>query len=209
MLIKRDTATHKYTDCLVASAQFSAETSIGGDDADDEPSLIQLLLTIMGKDETSGTWPASPPPIDELNKMYWIAADSTLTLMSTAYPMDSFRLVINNMLKPKIRNELRPVCIQSQGRIVQFAPVIPASAAAVTALYNTRPSGAASLAFSGAKYLDEEDYATTFTMLNVFGQKVTPATKGRQEIPLQLNMTAYKSGTDASISILNSFPVPE
>lgn len=207
MLIKRDTASYKYTECMIAAATFSAETSVGGDD-DDEPSLLKMLLTIMGKDEASGTWPGTPPEIDETDKLYWIAADSTMTLMATAYPFDSFKLVINNMLKPKIRNELRPVCIQSQGRRVTFQPVIPKSATAVSNLYFTRPNGAGSLAFAGSKYLDDSDYATTFTFAKLYGEKVTPAVRGRTEIPLPLNLTAYKSGSSASITVTNTFPAP-
>jgi len=161
MLIKRDTATYRYNECMIASATFSAETSVGGDE-DDEPSLVKMMLTIMGKDEVQGTWAEAIPDVDEEHKLYWIAADSDLTLMGTAYPFDSFRLVINNMLKPHIRNSLRPVCIQSQGRVVNFAPVIPKSATAVTNLYWTRPNGAGSLAFAGSKYIANSEYVTTF-----------------------------------------------
>jgi hypothetical protein len=207
MLIHRDTSTYLYSNCMVASATFSAETSVGGNQ-DDEPSLVKLLLTIMGFDEEEEAWPGSPPVIDHEDKLYWIAADSTLTLMSVAYPFDSFKLVINNMLKPKIRNELRPVCIQSQGRMVNFAPVIPASTEAVDALYWIRPDGAGSLAFAGTKYLDDADYVTTFTLAKLFGEKVTPATRGRTEIPLPLNLTAYKPSGGHSITVTNTFPAP-
>lgn len=208
MLIKRDKATYKYTECVVAAAVFSGETQIS-DRAEDEPQLIKMLLSIMGKDEDdTASWPGTPPPVDVQNKLYWLSADSTLTLMSTAYPFDDFRLTINNMMRPRLRNSLRPVCIESQGRMITMDTNIPHSATAVTNLYNTRPDGAGSLSFLSSKNLGNSDSETTFTLPKLYGEKVTPQTRGRTETHLPIKLQAYidPAVSEYVMTVTNDFP---
>lgn len=207
MLIKRDKGTFKYSNCYVTQAMIECETKINSE-GDDEPQLIKLTMAILGFDESSGqTWPDPGPDIDLQNKLYWLSGDSTLTLNSTAYPFDWFRLVINNMMRPRLRNNLRPVCIESHGRSVLIDTLIPHSATAHSNLYNTRLNGAGSLSFASSKYLGNSDSSTIFTLAKLYQEKQTPQTRGRTEthLPLRLHASKNDNSTDV-LTITNTFP---
>lgn len=203
ILVKRDKATFLYTGLEVDKAFFRAAAT------SQEPSLMEMMLTFVGVDEAEGEWPAEPPARLRDNLLYWLQADSTLTLNETAYPFESFNLVFDNMLQPLMRNSLRPVCIRSEGRRVAFQPQLPLSADAIEDLYHTPLDAAGELVFESSKNLGDSDSETKFEFGRLFGRKVSPSTRGRTETFLRLDLGSYPGADEddnPSLKISNKFP---
>jgi hypothetical protein len=207
LMIKRDQVSFVYRGLQVDKAMFRASAGLG----QAEPSLMEMVISFVGIDEseTAATWPDPEPARDIDDVLYWLMADSTLTLGAAARPFEAFNLVIDNMLTPLMRNSLRPTCIRSEGRRVSFQPRLTLCSDSATGLYFTRPSGAGSLSFASSKYLGNSNSSTVFTFYNLYGRKRTPATRGRTETFLDLDLTAYPGDTPATepvVRITNTFP---
>lgn len=203
MIIRRDKATFKYTDVQVDKALFRAAAN------SEEPSLVEMMLTFVGIDEESSTWPNPAPDRLRDNNLYWLMADSTLTLNGDNYSFESFNLQFDNMLQPLMRNSLRPVCIRSEGRRVRFQPQIPLCQETADNLYHTRLDGALSLDFLSSKNLAVSTSQTRFDIGRVYGPKVTPRTRGRTETFLPLDLMGYPGADedlDPSLKVTNRFP---
>jgi hypothetical protein len=207
IMIKRDKAVFVYRGLQVDKALFRANSSLG----QEEPSLVELMLTFIGKDEDAaqGEWPDPEPARDAEGVLYWLMADSTLTLGGSARPFEAFNLMIDNMLSPLMRNSLRPTCIRSEGRRVSFQPRLTLCEESADDLYFTRPTGAGSLGFASSKYLGNSDSSTIFTFYNLYGRKRTPSTRGRTETFLDLDLTVYPGDdpvTEPVVRVTNTFP---
>jgi hypothetical protein len=209
IMVKRDQSTFVYRGLQVDKALFRASGSLN----QNEPGLLEMMLSVEGIDEeaSAGTWPTPEPARDGDDVLYWLMADSTLTLIGTAYPFEAFNLLIDNMLQPLMRNSLRPSCIQSQGRRVQFQPRLTLCSDSANNLYFTRPDGTASLSLASSKYLGNNNSETTFTLGRVYGRKVTPQTRGRTETFLDLDLGVYPGEnpvTTPVVKVTNRFPAP-
>jgi len=203
IIVRRDKATFRYNDCQVDKCLIRASAT------SEQPSLVEMMLTFVGKNEVEGTWPDPAPARLRDNNLYWLMADSTLTLNGDEYPFEAFNLQYDNMLEPLIRNSLRPICIQSQGQRVRLQPMIPLCAASASNLYFTRLDGAVSLHFESDKNLDVSTSETNFQIGRVYGPKVTPSTRGKVETFLPLDLVGYP-GADEDLEpllkVLNIFP---
>lgn len=212
ILIKRDQVVFKYTNMQVASAIFRSSAQFT-----DEPQLVQMMLTFLGRDEVKGTWPVTIPDPPSDNVLYWLHGDSTLSLGTSPYDyteeyyMEAFNLEIDNRLDPKFRNSLRPICIRSQGRIIKFQPRVPLCEQNADDLYFSGFDASGQLKFSGDKNLGESpaDSLTQFDFSRLYGTKVTPQTRGRTETFLDLDLESFP-GADPSaapaITITNTWP---
>lgn len=200
IMLKRDEVVYRYSDCVVAAVMFR-----GDHDANkQEPQLIEMAVSIVGSTETKGTMPGTVPGLPTDGPLYWLFADSTLTLDGTDYVYSAFSLLIDNQIQVLHRNSLSPVCFRTMGRKVLFRPRLPLCGAAADDLYFSRLDGAAKLAFAADKYIDgASTMVTEFDMPRVVNTKRSPRTRGRSEIPLELDLTAYLSGSDQEISVTN------
>jgi len=203
IIVKRDKATYRYTDLQVDKALFRASAN------SEEPGLLEMMLTFIGVDEEPGTWPDPAPERLRDNVLYWLLGDTTLTINSVEYYMEAFNLQIDNMLRPLMRNSLRPVCIRSEGRRFRFQPAVTHCADTVANLYFGDLDAAGRLAFESTKNLDNSDSTTIFDFARLIGPRVTPSTRGRTETFLRLDLSSYPGDdlvTDPSLKVTNTFP---
>jgi hypothetical protein len=205
IFVRRDQGDAYYRNCVVNAATLRSRSSIGNG----EQQVMTLMLDILGFEEhLDQTWPVTEPALPTSNRLYWLHGDGKLTLAGTEYYFDAFNLTVNNNLIPYTRNHLQLTCLQSGGQHINLSMPTPLTAAAYTAYYETRFEGAAVVSFLGTKNLTGvtpgSAYNTTITMSNVIQERKTPSTSGMGEIPLVLDLEAYRSGTTEPISIVNA-----
>jgi hypothetical protein len=203
ILIQRELVTFKYANVQVASAMFRSTS-----DLTDEPQLVEMMLTFIGRIEGKGEWPDPIPDAPSDDVLYWLHGDSTLTLNGTEYHMDAFNLLIDNRLTPLFRNSLQPVCTRSQGRIIKFNPRVPLCETNADNLYFTNFDASGQLLFSGDKNLGEDpvESLTQFDFTRLYGTKVTPQTRGRTETFLDLDLESFVDAGDPAMTITNTWP---
>lgn len=203
IIVKRDQGVFRYNGCQVDKFLITAEA------ISDQPSLVTMVISVIGKDEVQGTWPNPAPARLATNNLYWLMGDSTLTLNNNEYSFEQFNLLYDNQLTPLIRNSLRPVCIRSEGRRVQFQPRLPMCSNSLTNLYWTPLDAAGSLHFESSKNLGVSTSETEFQFGRLYGPKISPSTRGKSETFLQLNLGSYPGTnptTDPSLKVYNKFP---
>tara|TARA_R110000765_G_scaffold327426_1_gene418590 strand:- start:150 stop:1151 length:1002 start_codon:yes stop_codon:yes gene_type:complete len=222
IMLRRDQGTVQYRACSVSSATFTSTASVGG-----QGQVMRMTLQIIGHEEQTGTWPTTPPPLPDGERLYWLLGDGKLMMTALAdtlpaaaanvpieYYFDAFSLRIDNNLQPKTRNFLKVVCIQSNGRKIRLRVRTPYTTATHTNLYINFFKGGGVLSFLGGQLPHnnmEVDalYTTVITLPDLRQTRVTPATGGPGEIPLSLDLEAYRVGGASPtepISIVNTHP---
>lgn len=202
ILIKRDYGTALYKNCQVSRCLLRAASSLRGSEQ-----VLQALITVVGKTEdNTASWPGSEPELPTLAEPFWVIGDTTMTLSGTSYPIDAFNLEIDNNLQLIPRNSLSIQCIRSAGRNTRLQFPTPLTTAAYSALYQSRFDGGGVLKFDAAKNLSPDAYYSTFTFPRLVQTRRTPATRGRTEIPLSIDLTAYRTDTDAPLAVTNELP---
>ena len=202
-IFKRDQGVFQYNDLQVDKFLITARA------IQDEPSIVTAVISVIGKDEVQGTWPNPAPPRLATNNLYWLMADSTLTLNGNEYSFEQFNLLYDNQLTPLFRNSLRPVCIRSEGRRVQFQPQLPMCSNSLSNLYWTPLDASGSLRFQSSKNLGVSTSETNFQFGRLYGPKISPSTRGKSETFLQLNLGSYPGAnpaTDPVMKVYNVFP---
>ena len=216
--VKRDDAAFKYTNCQVSS--WMVRSSAGGEG---DPQLLQLMMTVIGYDEASITWPGTVPPPPSQDVLFWLQGDSSLTFLDNgadgfatsdviddaSWPFESFNFVMDHNLVPKFRNSLRPICIRSMSRRTRMQVRMPLSAESAAQLHFNRIDCGVNLAFQSSVNLDNSDSSTVFSMPRMFGEKRSPKTRGRTETFLDLDLQGYPGSDPVAspvISITNTFP---
>ena len=222
IMLRRDQGTVQYRACSVSSATFTSTASIGG-----QGQVMRMTLQIIGHEERTDTWPATPPPLPSGERLYWLLGDGKLVMTAAPdtepaaiigspleYYFDSFSLRIDNNLRPKTRNFLKVVCIQSSGRKIRLRVRTPYTSASHTNLYINFFKGGGVLSFLGGQLPHnnmEVDvlYTTVITLPDLRQTRVTPSTSGPSEIPLSLDLEAYRVGGASPaepIHIVNTHP---
>lgn len=211
ILMKRDQATLHYRHCAVNRAVLRSRATIDGDEQ-----IMQLMMSVIGYEEHSTTsWPEPEPPLPDGNRLYWLHGDGKLTLPTGTsdaqeeYYFDAFNLMIDNNLLPMTRNFLEITCLRSLGRRIRLQVSTPYTTTSHSKLYVSKVDRAQGvLSFLGTKNLSgttEEPYTTIFTFPNLFQTRRTPSTRGHGEIPLSVDLQAYRNGTTEPISVENSY----
>ena len=211
ILMKRDQGTLHYRHCVVNRAVLRSRASIDGDEQ-----IMQLLLSIIGYEEhSSTTWPSPEPPLPSVNQLYWLHGDGKLTLPTGAasaqeeYYFDAFNLMFDNNLLPMTRNFLAITCLRSMGRRIRLQVSTPYTTSSHSKLYVSKVDRAQGvLNFLGTKNLagtTEDPYQTTMTFPNLFQTRRTPATRGHGEIPLSVDLQAYRNGSTEPVTIVNAY----
>ena len=201
LMMKRDQGTVIYRHCSVNQAVFRSRASIEGDEQ-----IMQLGVDIIGYEEHDATYPVSEPTLPANDRLYWLLGDGALTLDSTEYYFDAFNLAINNNLLPQTRNFLNITCLQSQGRSIKLQVSTPYTSDSHTDLYISRFDGPGVLNFLGTKNLTgtPSGYVTTFTFARLIQTRQTPATRGHGEIPLSLDLEAFRTSVAEPIVVTNT-----
>lgn len=223
IIIKRDQGVAQYRQCSVSSATFTSTASVSG-----QEQVMRMTLQIIGHEEhdtssenPSSGWPASPPSLPTAERLYWLLGDGKLEMtpatgetgagVQVEYYFDAFSLRIDNNLVPKTRNFLKVVCIQSRGRQIRLRVRSPYTTASHANLYINDFIGSGVLSFLGGQANHnnlEVDalYTTVFSFADLRQTRITPSTNGRGEIPLNLDLEAYRTATSEPISVVNTHP---
>lgn len=206
-LLQRDQGTERYNECQVAEVVMRATGSL----SDPEQQIVQALITIIGKvADPEAEWPDPEPTIADLSEPFWLIGDSYFYIgpeeNETELPVDTFNLMINNNLMPFARNSLSLQCIRSMGRDVRLQFPTPLTVGSYAMLYQTRYDGRARVRFTAEKNLGPETYYTDFEFPRVVQQRQTPATRGRNEIPLAIDLTAFRTTADPVVTVTNVLP---
>ena len=209
IMLKRDAGTVIYRHCGVNRCLLRGRN--GGGSGDDPEQTMQMILDIVGFEEHDATYPATEPALPASDELYWIIADGALTLDTpaddTEYYFDAFNLLINNNLTPKNWNFLSTTCIQSRGRDIRLQVSTPYTSDSHTNLYINRFQGEGVLNFLGTKNLGgtaQSPYQTTMTFPNLRQTRRTPATRGPGDIPLSLDLKAYRTSSEEPLTIVNT-----
>jgi hypothetical protein len=208
-----------YRHCGVNRAVLRTRAVSAGQENQEEQTM-ELLLDIIGfqehvyvdDDVANGyiTWPDPEPALPTTTRLYWVHGDGRLYLdapsASTEYHYDALNFTIDNNLQAYTRNHNHVTCLQSGGqdfRVQVPTPLKFANSWAET--YAARFEGAVDLDFRGTKnlqdYSPEDLYLTLFDFPKVVQRRRTPNTGGRGEIPLWLDLEAYRESTTEPITV--------
>lgn len=186
VLVDREGGTFEYTDCKVNKATFRAGAN----------GLVQLALDIFGVTEVTGT---SAPAVSlgtAAGNYPYIFHDGVLTLQSSARAMMDFELVIDNRLSRRFTNSQTATDLTAQDRLITLRTTNPFTATEMSALYNQAVGGAA-----GTLVFTNGNCSTTFTFGKLQVPAESPSIRGKQEVPLTLNMTARMTGSTRELVV--------
>lgn len=202
MLFVRDQGIARYNGCEVARALFRSASRLDGG----EEQILQVLITVIGRNEviTGVEWPSPEPTVADLAEPFWMISDTTFELGDDEYPIDAFNLLIDNNLQPLARNSPFLTCIRSNGRDIRLQVPTPLTTSSYEALYENRYDGPGVLKFDALKNLAPESYESTFAFTRLVQQRQTPSTRGRAEIPLSLDLTAYRTVSQPALIVTNT-----
>lgn len=196
-LIDRENGIFRYTDCNVARVVFRSRTEAGNDPSNEE--LVEMIVYIMATDETvnATAWPDPEPALDlGTARMPYNHSEGVFTLNSNVTGFKNWELTIDNMLQPVYFNGLGPACFRSAGRRIslkaQAAFTTTSLADAVTALNS---------GVSGSLVLTNGNMSTSFAFPHLRNNYVAPAIRGQGEIPLQLELEAFRTSGSAELVV--------
>lgn len=194
VLVHRDNGIWKYTDCQVDKAVFRCRSGPGGGDSE----IVETVVLLQAMTELDGqSWPGSEPAVPSgAGYIPYTIAQAALSLNSTSFSFDTFNLMIDNQLIVRNRNSLTPTCIFPGGRMVGLQiqlPFISGSWTVAEALYDTGAAGSITLT-AGAR-------SCTFSFPDLRNAQETPNIPGKTEIPLQLNLEAFRTSSLPEIRV--------
>jgi len=181
LLFDRVANRHIYTLCSINRATFSARA--GG--------VVQLLLEVEGSDEvqTNTAVPGTVPAVDLAGAPY-VMGDVTFALGADASidEISSFSITIDNQLVvDRYMNSVTRLQIPSGGRVITVNMTLPYNADSVD-LHDQAVAGS-----TGSLTLTNGGVSTIFTFANLKSPAMTPSAGARNsELPIELNMTAYR-----------------
>lgn len=214
LMFDREAGVVVYRHCLVNRCLFQGRSATQ-DDPDAQ--VLRMMLDFVGieehtRDSEGGLieWPETGPTLPSTQRLYWLFGDSKLELdidsTATEFTMDAFNLLIDNKMTIKTRNNLTAVCLRSMGRDIRLQMPTPYTATSHLNLYVNRFDGPGRILFRGTKNLtglDEEDFQTDFEFARLFQVRETPNVRGMTEIPLSLDMTAYRTSSAEPLEVTN------
>ena len=178
---------YAWVDKVAAIYQYNKQRIRSFEVSGQETQYLNWNFATVGELETTygSTWPTSPVPDCGTAFLF---SDCVLTYNSTAYPMQSFRLSVDNAIdENQYENSLTPTRFESQDLIVQLQ-VTCALRSDTIALYDAALAGAAaSLAVS--------DGTTTYTFHfgNLKYMSGAPTVPARGRINMPLNFEAFRA----------------
>lgn len=193
ILVDRITQTFQYKDCVVNRAMIHAKAGPG----DGDPDLLELVLDIFAKDETTGTSYPSLTLSTASNVAPYVMSDcATLTLAGAARQMKEFWLTVNNHLQRRWTHSITATRITPRDRTVNFRAVFPYDDDH-SSLYGQALAGA-----TGTVTFTNSGISKSLSM--VFGTlqspDISPVVSGKQEINIQIDAIARKTGSTTELA---------
>jgi len=207
VLVDRENGIFRYTDCRVAKLVLRSKTEAGQQPQNEE--LLEMIVYIYAiEEEVDGEiWP-SPAPALVLDGAFspYNHSEGVFTVNSHVTKYREFELTIDNNLVPLFYNSLSPSCFRSQGRVVSLRTESPFTTTTIDdaeTLLNT--GGAGSLVLTHTA----DSFSASFTFPHLRNNYKTPTIRGRGEIPLELNLEAFRTGGSGELVVVNDFtPTP-
>lgn len=187
VMIDRVAQVFTYASCYVNRATFRSQS--GG--------FLELELDVIGTSESvgaAGSFPALTLGV-AANNAFYTHEDAVVTLVSSARDTGSVEIVIDNHLLAKFNNSQTATDITPQSRTITLKTTHPYTAGE-TDLYGQALAGAA-----GSVVYTNGGMSTTFTFANLKVPDRSPVVGGKNEIPLELEMMAYKSGSTENLIV--------
>jgi hypothetical protein len=175
----------EYQDCFVNRAIFRG--SSGG--------FLQLELDIIGTAQADLSYPSLTLGVAANNEPYRFS-EGVLTLVSSARPIRSFELIIDNVLDAQFHNTLTAPVITPHDRIITLNCTTPYTSDEVALFTQTLAGTTATLAFTNAAM------STTFTfgVLEPFPLQ-GPTIPGKSEVVLEQTYRAMQSTTTKELVV--------
>jgi hypothetical protein len=194
VIIDREGDVFTYKDLQVAQAVFRGQTSNGGDGVE----LIDLVIVLVGRTELDGqVWPVDAAEItDAENNIPYNIWEGLLDLDGDNLPYDKFNLMIDNHLLVKFRNSLTAQCIRPTGRTIRLETDNPFNADTIGPALELNTTH-----LSGSLKFTMGNMSTEFTFPALRNEFKTPTVQGRNEIPLNLQLQAFRTADDPEITI--------
>jgi hypothetical protein len=198
VMIDKVGGVFEYINCKVSRAIFRAQ----GTPADSEPEVIEMILELMGVNEsTSQSWPDPEPSLStDENRRPYIHGTSVLTLVGASREMRDFVLLIDNHLQPRWVNSLTPTIICPRDRTVMLRTTNPFTTAQYAALYGlddiSGDEGATLQWVAG-------NVSTTWTFGTLQWADESPKIPGKTEIPYVLDMIAKATDSQSEVVVTN------
>lgn len=175
----------EYVDCYVNRAIFRG--SPGG--------MLQLELDIIGTSQSDLTYPSLTLGVAANNVPYRYS-EGVLTVVSSARPMLSFELIIDNALEARFTNATTATSIQAHDRIVTLNVTTPYSTDETGLFTQTLEGTTGTLVFTNAAM------STTFTFGLLVPFPLQGATiQGKREVTLQQTYRAMKDGSTNELAV--------
>ena len=206
MLIDRENAIFRYTDCIVARMVLRSQTESGQQPSNEE--LLEMALYIYGiEEQIDGTaWPNPEPSLDLAANFspyaHWEGAlylnGTSLTGNLTDYRQ--FQLSIDNRLQPTWFNGLSPKCFRSAGRVISLgfdSAFTTTSIDDAESLLNI--GGEGELVFTHTAY----PMSTSFSFPHLRNNYRSPSVRGKGEIPLEFNLEAFRTSGGVEMTVVN------
>lgn len=173
---------------------------------DEDQELIDLVLEVMGQTETGGaSWAGTIPALGTgTNRVPYTFYEGTFKVNTVSYEIKQFALVIDNMLQPRWVNSLTPTQICPRGRKISLITDNPFTATEYAALYG---NANAISGIVGELKLTNGTVSATIAMPGLQWADQTPTVRGKTEIPLTLEFSVRKKGTDAELIWTNDSTV--
>lgn len=164
-----------------------------------EAQYLNWMVDVVGGAESvwASAWPGTPSA-PECGTAF-ILADATINYSGTAYPVQSFRLSIDNAFDgQQYENSITPTRFEAQDAIIQL-DIQCAFRSDTIALYRAAIAGAVgTLVFTDGT----TTYTITFANIKIPNGAPTIPTTGRINMPLQLQ--AFRTASAEQISIVKS-----
>lgn len=185
MLFDRVGDVYLYTGCKVAKATFRGTKN----------GFLELVLDIIGKDETTGqSFPSLTLPVTT-NTAPYVFTDGVITLVSSAREITSFELVIDNLVVPEHHNSVNATSVDATDQLITLNCVVDNSTA------NQDLYEQALLGTTGTLVFTNGTVSTTFTFGKLQSTDKSPNVGGKGRIELPLAMTARKVGTTDALAV--------
>lgn len=191
VLIDKVVAVYEYLNCLTSRVTLRGQ----------EGQLLEMSIDIVADTETKGiiAFPALTFPATEDANPYMIF-DATLTLGGTARPFNSFELTIDHTIDIRYRNSQTPSSFCPTDRVISLRTSQPYTASE-NDLY---PFSTATGGIIGIIALAHASTSTTITFPHLKTPDRTPVIPGRSEIPLELELQAFRSSTSTSEIVIQN-----
>lgn len=188
VMIDKVSKVHTYAGCRVSRATISGSAG--------QP--IQLVLDIEAETESEGNAGTFPSITIDTDGMF-VFSDVTLTIDSTAREVQSFSLVIDNLVDTgRYINSTTRSEIAAQDRQVTLDCVFPYTATNAD-LYDIAIAGV-----DGALAISDGSTTYTFDFGDMKAAAQGPDVGGKSEILLPVTFDCYKTGSDSEVKVTKS-----